>query len=156
MSVEARRLVLLPAQGAQYNRSADSKTDDCTESGEQHQPGAEMEHIRENGGHRKDYSQNTPPERGMDRPRDIPSKPKLKKKGRQADGGDDHQGNGTEERTVVRVDDNESEGDQEQASSEHCPAARFLRRIVKAFRQGVVIQRGRWVFKSRSILQQVL
>ena len=101
--------------------SADTETDYSSEGDEIEDAAGEPQIIGEHGGHGTDNTQNIQPERRAD-VGEIAAKPDLKQQGGESNGGDGDQSNRAVEGVRSGVDDDQSEGEEEEAGSDHGPS----------------------------------
>jgi hypothetical protein len=139
---------------------ADRKADNGSQRGYQHEIGAEVKDVGQNGGDGEDDSQYVEPQWGVDLGgslrAQVLAKTQLQQESCESDGRHDDQGQRTVERGAASVDHHQSEREQEQSGGDDSPAARLRLwrgrggRVGSGVGQGVpsqVIQGGVWRFK---------
>ena len=133
--------------------AADGEAENRSQCGDEHDIGAEVHNVGDDGAEGEDESQYVEPEGSADPADAFFAKAKLQEKGRESDGGDHNQGEWTVEGRAAGVDHHESESEEQQSGGDDARAPGPGRgcRVRRGVRQGVpsqVIQGGVRVFKS--------
>ena len=143
---------LIFAECAENGGAADGEAENGSQSGDEHEIGAEVHEVGDHGSEGEDESEHVEPERGANPAAALRAKTKLQEKSRESDGRDDNQGEWTVEGRAGGVDYHQSEGEEQQSGGNNAPAPGLERRdrVGSGVGHGVpsqVIQGGVRVFK---------
>jgi len=132
--------------------AADGKAENRSQCRDEHDIGAEVHDVGDDGSEGEDETQHVEPEWGANPGAAFFAKAKLQEKRRKSDGRDHNQGEWTREGRTAGIDHHESESEQQESGGNDAPAPGLGRgnRVGSGVRQGVpsqVIQGGVLVFK---------